>query len=327
MKFVFFIFLFIFIHCKSVLKPNLLEDSEKWDHIVNDKKFLTEFNGNGVYYLDNNSEFVEIEDLSSLDFTQKNRYAIQSLKQGEIDLAEKIWKDRLLESPEDSLALLNFIRLSYLVGDYENIRIHLANVFQKKSPTKDYVFTVLNWLKKDMRIEESILFLDVLSNRSEFELQALEEIGNYFLQINDLPRARTYFEKILSIFAFHEGALAGMVKVNFYEEKWEDAIVFGRTAQKIKANTDYRPYLLQAYYESGEYEEGLKLVKETPAKFKQQKLFLRAWISIHYSLHPNQFPNEIQPFLNSLHTEEKKELLYFVSPECKHISKRIFQGM
>lgn len=155
-----------------------------------------------------------------------------------------------------------------MLNDY-----YKANIQDKKK-----VFDFMKYLKSTNRMEEHVLFLDVISSYQEHEMQALEELGNYFLSIGELELAKSYFEKILTIYAYNPIALQSMMQIHYTNEAWTDVITYAAPLRKQKTKEkNYHTMLAKAYFELGDYAQSLKISEEAPEQEKSSIDFLVVW--------------------------------------------------
>ena len=159
------IFLFIIlnvVHCFGLLRPNYLTNSEIVDALEKDKLFLLT---NGNFFLDDKAENFD----SNLRLykkttgeSERNFYALYSTRNSLIEDAEKEWVS-LIDKYNNSSYLLNYIRLKYLVDDYDGLRIFLREYFTKNISNIDQLNSISNLLKQFVRVEENTIYIGVLS--------------------------------------------------------------------------------------------------------------------------------------------------------------------
>lgn len=273
--------IFLFTNgCFSIFKATPILEENKADALKNDNRFIL---------LDENLNPIEKPDFSSLDkkiralqkaksFHDLNNLAVYGAKLSYIESSEEILKKLQKEKPNEMAPFLNLLRIYYLLDEYEIAKNMLNEYYKAHLGDKNKVFEFMKSLKASNRAEEHVLFLDVISNYQEHETQALEELGLYFLSIRDYELAKPYFEKILTIYAYHPVALHSMMQIHFVNESWANVISFGTPLKKEKKKAnDYYAMMAKSYYELGEYSQAIKLSEEAPEAEKSSIDFLIVW--------------------------------------------------
>ena len=326
------IFIFIFtilnvVHCFGLLRPNYLTNSEIVDALEKDKLFLLT---NGNFFLDDKAENFD----SNLRLykkttgeSERNFYALYSTRNSLIEDAEKEWVS-LIDKYNNSSYLLNYIRLKYLVDDYDGLRIFLREYFTKNISNIDQLNSISNLLKQFGRVEENTIYIGVLSEFSTFEKKANLELGEYFFQSGDYANAKIYFEKILNSYSYDLKALDALVTISVYEENWQNAILYGKILRKENyRNKDYYLNLIKSYYELENYSELISFISEIPEADKKDKQILIYWRNSILSLDPSKSTKGLKKYLPQ-NTQDSRDLdiEFSLSDEGMSIYKRIFKG-
>ncbi len=324
------IFLFIIlnvVHCFGLLRPNYLTNSEIVDALEKDKLFLLT---NGNFFLDDKAENFDLNlrlYKKTTGESERNFYALYSTRNSLIEDAEKEWVS-LIDKYNNSSYLLNYIRLKYLVDDYDGLRIFLREYFTKNISNIDQLNSISNLLKQFGRVEENTIYIGVLSEFSTFEKKANLELGEYFFQSGDYANAKIYFEKILNSYSYDLKALDALVTISVYEENWQNAILYGKILRKEKyRNKDYYLNLIKSYYELENYSELISFISEIPEADKKDKQIIIYWRNSILSLDPSKSTKGLRKYLPQ-NTQDNRDLdlEFSLSDEGMSIYKRIFKG-
>ena len=302
MKLIFSIVFFVLNCFGNFLRPNLFLVEDKFELLQRDSRFLISINP-PEYFLDPEIHLYEIKKQAlEKEEAKSNLYWIYALKSGDILEAETYWKNLALKKGFHTIEFYNFLRISYLLEDWQMARSFIREVFRKQHLDKTLLEKMITFLKNSQRYEESILVLDVVSEFENFEISAREEIAEYFFKIGELEIARGEYEKILSVFSFHKKALLGMLQVCIYEEKWENASVYLKAIQSTQTLPEnFFSLALQVYYHLREYEKALELAKKAPSKVKKDLEFQKIYKAILFSTSRNPIGLDYQ-----IPEEEKK---------------------
>ncbi len=277
--FLFSVFLF-FSGCFSIFRPTPVLEEDKSEILRADNQFIL---------LKENLSPVENPDFTSLDkkvkslqgaksFHELNNLAVYGVKLSYIESSEGILRKLQKEKPQEMTPYLNLLRIYYLLDEYEIAKKMLNDYYKLHSGDKKKVFEFMKYLKSSNRAEEHVLFLDVISNYQEYEIQALEELGLYFISIRDLELAKPYFEKILTIYAYNPVALHSLMQIHYINESWADVITYAIPLKKEKVkDKNYYTMLAKAHFELGEYLLAVKASEEAPEAEKISVDFLTVW--------------------------------------------------
>lgn len=216
------VLLFAITGCVSIFRPTPVLEEDKSEILKADKQFIL---------LNENLTPVVNPDFTSLDkklkslqgaksFHELNNLAVYGVMLSYIESSEEILKKLQKEKPQEMVPFLNLLRIYYLLDEYEIAKKMLNNFYKYHAHDKKKVFEFMKYLKESSRAEEHVLFLDVISNYEEYEMQALQELGEYFISIRDLDLAKPYFEKILTIYAYNPVALHSMMLIHYINESW-----------------------------------------------------------------------------------------------------------
>lgn len=319
--------IFQLVHCFGILRPNYFTNSEIVDALEKDKLFLLT---DGNFFLDDKTENFEsklrLYKKMSGD-SERNFYALYCTRNSLIEDAEKEW-ETLIDKHNNIYYLLNFIRLKYLVDDYDGLRIFLRKYFKKNITNIDQLNSISNLLKQFARTEENTIYIGVLSEFSVFEKKANLELGDYFFQTGDYANAKIYYEKILNSYSYDVKALDALVTISVYEENWQNAILYGKILRKEKyKNKEYYLNLLKSYYELENYSELISFISEIPEADKKDKQILIYWRNSILSLDPLKSTKGLKKYLPQ-NTQDSRDLdiEYSLSDEGMSIYKRIFKG-
>lgn len=327
------IFFLLFHGCFSIFRPTPVLEEDKSEILKTDKQFIL---------LNENLTPIENPDFTSLDkkvkslqnaksFHELNNLAVYGVKMSYIESSEEILRKLQKEKPQEITPYLNLLRIYYLLEEYDIAKKMLNEYYKSHSGDKKKVFEFMKYLKTSNRSEEHVLFLDVISNYQEFEMQALEELGLYFISIRDFEMARPYFEKILTIYAYNPIALNSMMQIHYINESWGDVVTYATPLKKEKAkDKNYYTMLAKAYFELGEYQLAVKTSEEAPESEKVSIDFLTVWrdsilcSDIKGSLsHLNRF---FQLAKKKNPTLKEEEFFYASSKEGKRILSNITNG-
>ncbi|MBP9164496.1 MAG: hypothetical protein KBF99_15045 [Leptospiraceae bacterium] len=274
------VLLFAITGCVSIFRPTPVLEEDKSEILKADKQFIL---------LNENLTPVVNPDFTSLDkklkslqgaksFHELNNLAVYGVMLSYIESSEEILKKLQKEKPHEMIPYLNLLRIYYLLDEYEIAKKMLNSFYKYHARDKKKVFEFMKYLKESSRAEEHVLFLDVISNYEEYEMQALQELGEYFISIRDLDLAKPYFEKILTIYAYNPVALHSMMLIHYINESWADVITYATPLRKEKAkDKTYYTMLAKAYFELGEYKLAVKASEEAPESEKTSLDFLTVW--------------------------------------------------
>ena len=274
------VLLFAITGCFSIFRPTPVLEEDKSEILKADKQFIL---------LNENLTPVVNPDFTSLDkklkslqgaksFHELNNLAVYGVMLSYIESSEEILKKLQKEKPHEMIPYLNLLRIYYLLDEYEIAKKMLNSFYKYHARDKKKVFEFMKYLKESSRAEEHVLFLDVISNYEEYEMQALQELGEYFISIRDLDLAKPYFEKILTIYAYNPVALHSMMLIHYINESWADVITYATPLRKEKAkDKTYYTMLAKAYFELGEYKLAVKASEEAPESEKTSLDFLTVW--------------------------------------------------
>lgn len=266
--------------CFSIFRPTPVLEDDKSETLKVDNQFIL---------LNEDLTPVQNPDFTSLDkkikslqkaksFHALNNLAVYGAKLSYIESSEEILKKLQKEKPQEMVPFLNLLRIYYLLDEYDIAKKMLNNYYKLHSGDKKKVFDFMKYLKTSNRAEEHVLFLDVISNYQEYEMQALEELGLYFISIRDLELAKPYFEKILTIYAYNPVALHSMMQIHYINESWADVITYATPLKKEKTKEkNYHTMIAKAYFELGEYALAVKASEEAPEYEKVSLDFLTIW--------------------------------------------------
>lgn len=274
---------FFFSFCSSFLKKNVYLLDEKLDKLQRDAFFIVGLDKNIVLlFSDREVENYEAKFRKLIQTQEPNLYSIYAAKTGNLELAEKIWFELLNTKTAQSVSFLNLMRTFYILEDWEGMK----NLFEKLHLEQNHSFqeakTHIKVLESQNRFGELLLYLDYISNYFDLEISERIFVGNSYLNYGETKQARAEFEKVLSVYPFHKEGLEGMLKVYFYEEKYETAEIFLRNLiQFHKLSEDVTLTGMEIFYKLGKYEEGLKLLKQATPKEKKKFFFL--WRALSYS--------------------------------------------
>lgn len=286
MKFIFLIILFLEACLGKWIRPNLFLIEEKYEILKRDPKYLVAMTGEKpeVFTDKEIDEYDKKKDSLKKENPQSNLFYIYALKSGEILEPEKAWEASAREKGPNNIEFYNLLRTMYLLEDWDGARNFIREIFSIHPPEKKLIERMIGFLKGMERYEESILVLDIVSEFDSFEISAREEIAAYYLSIGDIPGAKRQYERILSTFSFHRTALLGMLKASVYEENWEDGLEYLKVLRGL-GNLPSEAYLfaLQVFYEKGEYEQALDIVKKSPVEIKDDPEFRRIWKGLVFS--------------------------------------------
>ena len=274
------VLLFAITGCVSIFRPTPVLEEDKSEILKADKQFIL---------LNENLTPVVNPDFTSLDkklkslqgaksFHELNNLAVYGVMLSYIESSEEILKKLQKEKPQEMVPFLNLLRIYYLLDEYEIAKKMLNNFYKYHAHDKKKVFEFMKYLKESSRAEEHVLFLDVISNYEEYEMQALQELGEYFISIRDLDLAKPYFEKILTIYAYNPVALHSMMLIHYINESWTEVITYATPLRKEKTkDKTYYTMLAKAYFELGEYKLAVKASEEAPESEKSSLDFLTVW--------------------------------------------------
>lgn len=269
---------FIFQFCS--VRPALV-DFEKVDKLQRDKKFIFIKTKAFKQLKTKKLETYEAKEdflAQSKALYDRNNIAIYQIKQAKADKAEANLKEVLDKKPTHFVATLNLLRLYYLVEDYELVRRHYDRYLKEIDADKKKVFSLISYLEKKNRIEEKVLFLDVLVTYKNLEIEALEQLGLYFLENRDFYNAEMYFEKLLQIDSFNLIALQSMMQISFEKDEWDAVILYGSTLDKLRSSgEDYFYYMAKAYYETKEFGKAIQVSRLAARKNKMDYDILLVW--------------------------------------------------
>lgn len=266
--------------CFSIFRPTPILEEDKSEILKADKQFIL---------LNEDFSPVSNPDFSSLDkkikslqkaksFHELNNLAVYGVKLSYIESSEDILKKLQKENPQEIVPFLNLLRIYYLLDEYEIGKKMLNEYYKIHIGNKKKIIEIMNFLKTTNRAEEYVLFLDVVSNYQEYEMQALEELGLYFISIRDYELAKSYFEKILTIYAYNPVALHSMMQIHFINESWADVISYGLPLKKEKVKVNgYYAMMAKAFYELGDYAKAVKISEEATNSEKESLDFLIVW--------------------------------------------------
>lgn len=279
LSFIFIVFLF-FNACISIFRPTPVLEEDKSDILKADKQFIL---------LDENLNPIEKPDFTALDqkaralqsakkFHELNNLAVYGVKLSYIESSEEILKKLQKERPQEMIPFLNLLRIYYLLEEYDIAKKMLNEYYKANTNDKKKVFEFMKFLKSSNRAEEHVLFLDVISTYQEHEMQALEELGQYFLSIGELDLAKSYFEKILTIYAYNPIALFSMMQIHYTNESWANVITYAAPLKKIKSKEkNFHTMMAKAFFELGDYAQAVKISEEAPEEEKNSIDFLIVW--------------------------------------------------
>lgn len=274
------ILFFAITGCVSIFRPTPVLEEDKSEILKADKQFIL-LNENLIPVV--NPDFTSLDKkLKSLQgaksFHELNNLAVYGVMLSYIESSEEILKKLQKEKPQEMVPYLNLLRIYYLLDEYEIAKKMLNSFYKYHARDKKKVFDFMKYLKESSRAEEHVLFLDVISNYEEYEMQALQELGEYFISIRDLDLAKPYFEKILTIYAYNPVALHSMMLIHYINESWADVITYATPLRKEKAKDKaYYTMLAKAYFELGEYKLAVKASEEAPESEKSSLDFLTVW--------------------------------------------------
>lgn len=321
------------LNCFGFLKPVPIVEDELIDAVINDTHFILLNSDSSVQtkpdFTDIKSKLKTAKGPQSL--SQSNNLAVYRAKLGDIEKSEELFKSTINSFPAEKIPVLNYLRLNYLLNEYPLARKTVQEYFERNGKKKEVIVSVLDSLKNSGRKEEYIICLDTISSYSDFEMSALENLGEYFLNDRDYKNAEFYFEKILSIFAFHKAALRGMMHVSADRESWNDVYLYGKPLiSDMTMPPDYYYLMLKALYETGNYAEAVNFASKSPEPAKQSLDFLLVWRD---SLHCNdpkastdQVARQIKTLKNKKTLPGEELLLPASSPEGKSLYNDIMNG-
>lgn len=259
----------------------MLVDFDKVDLLEKDKKFiliktetLTLLKKQKLKsYEEKESFFAKSNDLYDL-----NNLAIYQIRQAKADEAEANLKKIIKTKPAHFVSTINLVRLYYLVGDFELVRKAFGQYLTDTKAEQKKVFSMISYLEKKNRIDEKVLFLDVVVGYEHLEIKALEQLGLYFLQNRDFQNAKSYFEKLLQIDSFNTVALTSMMQISFENEEWDAVILYGITLDKLQHQKgDYFYYMAKSYYETKEFGKAIQFSELAAKKSKVDFHLLTVW--------------------------------------------------
>ncbi len=275
-----FVSFFLFNGCFSIFRPTPVLEDDKSDLLKIDKNFIL---------LNENLTPVENPDFSNLDqkvkslqkaksFYELNNLAVYGAKLSYIESSEEVFKKLQKEKPQEMVPYLNLLRVYYVLDEYDIAKQMLNNFYKVNVTNKSKIFEFMQYLKATNRSEEYVIFLDVVSNYPEYEIKALEEIGFYFLSTRDLNLAQSYFERILTIYAYYPTALYSLMQIHSTNESWNSVITMGTPLKKEKnKGKEYYSMMAKAYYELGDYQKAIKASEEASESEKIFPEFLKVW--------------------------------------------------
>lgn len=311
-RFIFFLICFLFSFCSSVFRKNIYLLDEKLEKLQRDAFFILGFSENKVFlFEDKQVEIYEIKFKKLVWTKEPNLYSIYAAKTGHLEIAEKIWFDLLNTKENKSVSFFNLMRTFYILEDWEGMKKLFEHIHLEKNFDFQEVLTYLKVLESQRRFGELLLYLDYISNYLDLEISERILVGNYYLNYGELRQAGAEFEKVLSVYPFHKEGLDGMLKVYFYEEKYEIAEMFLRNFLKFhKPNEDVVLIGSEIFYKLNKYEEGINLLKQTIPADKKKFLFL--WKALNYSS-------------NYKSMKVPSQLLEFYRPYSPNEEQKIFQ--
>ncbi len=274
----------MFFSCTSFFEKNIYLLNEKFERLQRDSFFIIAIDKNKVIHFEDSEiesyeqKFQEI----SLN-RESNLYCIYSVKNGNLEEAEKIWFELLKKEKFKVIFFLNLLRTFYILEDWEGSKKLFENLHLEQKLSFKEAKVILDVLESQKRFEELLLYLDFLTNNLDLEIPERILSGNYYLSYGEKKQAEAEFEKVLSVYSFQKEGLEGMLKVYFYEENYETAEIFLKSfLQFYKPNEEIALIGAEIFYKLGKHEEGMNLLKQiTP---QDKKKFFSLWKALSYSL-------------------------------------------
>ena len=315
------------IGCSAFFKPNLLSNLEISDLLENDKNF---FHSDGKEFEDKEVDkyFSKMKKYSIQKSEEsQNLYGIYSAKNSQVLESQKIFLE-IINKYNNKYYLLNYIRLMYLIDDYSNLRKNLKVFIEKNKENRDLILEISSILKKKERKEENTIYLGVVAELPNFEKLASMELGEFFFNTGDFNSARQYYEKILNSYSYDIVALDSLLTISIYEEKYQDAIAYGKVLRKENfKNKEFYLNLCKAYYEEGEYEEIVSFFGEIPEKDKMDRSLLWYYRNSILSIDPSANISKINKYIDKSREDRRDlDLEYSFSENGISIYKRVFKG-
>lgn len=294
-----FIILFPLIGCFSIFRPTPILEDDKSQILKADIQFillnedLSSIKNPDFTFLDKKIKSLQ----KTKSFHELNNLAVYGLKLSYIETSEDILKKLQKEKPSEIVPFLNLLRIYYLLDEYEVCKKIINEYYKFHAGNKKKIFDVMAYLKNSNRVEEHVLFLDVLSNYQEHEMQALEELGLYFISVRDFDLAKPYFEKILTIYAYNPLALHSLMQIHFINESWADVITYSIPLKKEKIKRkDYYAMVAKAHYELGDYSLAIKESEEATDLDKASLDFLIVWRDSILCNHPQSSISKLNSY-------------------------------
>lgn len=234
--------------------------------------------------------------------------AIFLAKDGRIEEAESIWIEFLEKEPNNKEALMNLVRMYYILEEYSLAKDRIRSwVVKNKIQLADFT-NILQELNDEYRLEERGMYLEAVMDIPGYELYSYQELGNYFLYKKQLNSAEYYFQKILEYYPFHESALESMAEICLYLGRWRELIDYGKALHLTpgKKNLSYY-YIGKGYYELKDFKTANEWLSKGPDSEKIQLDYFLLWRNAILSQSPLSSLEQLKKISKKVHLNVPEE--------------------
>jgi hypothetical protein len=307
------------------------------DLLVGDPKFLymdsdliSGSNLDAPDLLNTNLKFYrERQEVESLGFSDKNNYYVLEAKNGNLDFAERGFRDLLNERSSEMAPFLNLVRMYYIIQEFEVAKKFIRQHVERNRIPFPRMKPILDKLESSYRLDERGMVLEAVQNIPEFQYYSWKELGKYFIFKRDLSSAEYYLQKILTGNPFDEESLLLMAEICLDEGRWSELVDYGKALHLTNNGKKYSYYFIgRGYFERLMYKEGLEWLEKAPDSEKQKPEFLILWKDLTLSVHPYKslesirryfrmarekgFPYSEEEFLPTIHPKGREIMEGFV---------------
>lgn len=176
----------------------------------------------------------------------------------------KILYEKIIEKHPNSLdAILNLSRLYFNEGELEKAEKLLEKAFlidKKNSKTWNAITSLKEKQgKKEEYYEACKKSLEYSSNNEEKKV-ALNNLGGYYLSIENYEMASKYFQKSLELDKLFEIAISGLVRCLWKLKEYDEIIKFTEVLDYTPNNAVNLKFRAYAFSEIGEFDNALEIV-------------------------------------------------------------------
>jgi len=178
----------------------------------------------------------------------------------------KILYEKIIEKHPDSLdAILNLSRTYFTEGELEKVENLLEKAFlinKKNSNTWNAIASLKEKQGKNEEYYEACKkTLEYISNDEEKKV-AFNNLGAYYLSIENYEMAFKYFQKSLELDKLFENAISGLVKSLWKLKEYDEIIKFTEVLDYTPNNAINLKFRAYAFSEIGEFDNALEIVDQ-----------------------------------------------------------------